>query len=62
MDGAFNVKGSGFEIVLISPEGIKLEKSLKLGFRASNNEAEYEASITGLRTMKSLGAKEVEIY
>lgn len=48
--------------MLISPEGIKLEKSLRLGFQASNNEAEYEALITGIKAMKSLGAKEVEIY
>ena len=29
-------------------EGIKLKYSLRLGFWASNNEAEYEALIMGL--------------
>ena len=43
-------------------EGIKLERSLRLGFRASNNEAEYEALLAGLRVVKILGATEVEIY
>lgn len=45
-----------------SPKGIKFEKSLRLGFRASNNKAEYEALIVGLRVMKCLGAKEIEMY
>ena len=31
------------ELVLISPEKIIIEKSLKLGFSATNNEAKYEA-------------------
>jgi len=33
-----------------------------LGFKASNNEAEYEALLVGLRVVSDLGAKEVEIY
>ena len=41
-DGAANQKGSGVGLVLISPEGITIEKSLKLGFSTTNNEAEYE--------------------
>ena len=43
MDGAANQKGSGVGLVLISPERITIEKSLRLGFSATNNEAEYEA-------------------
>ena len=46
--------------MLVSPEGVKLERLLKLGFRASNNEAEYEAFIVGLRAAKNLKVKEVE--
>ena len=44
------------------PEGIKLEHSFRLGFKASNNEAEYEALLVGLRVVSDLGAKEVEVY
>lgn len=33
-----------------------------LGFRASNNEAEYEAFISDLRVVQQLGEKEVEIF
>ena len=46
----------------MSPEGIKLEHSLRLGFWASNNEAEYEALIVGLRASHKLEATEVEVY
>lgn len=56
------VGGSRVGIVLISLEGIKLDKSLRLGFQAPNNEAEYEALIVGLKAMKCLGVKEVEMY
>ena len=43
VDGAANHKGSGVGLVLISPERIMIEKSLRLGFSATNNEIEYEA-------------------
>ena len=43
MDGASSAMGAGAEIVIITPEGIRLEHSFRLGFKASNNEAEYEA-------------------
>ena len=62
VDRASNAKGLGVEIVLVSLERIKLEKSLQLGFRASNIEAEYEALIAGLKAARNLGAKEVEIF
>ena len=39
-----------------------MEHSFRLGFKASNNEAEYEALIAGLRAVLNLGAREVEVY
>ena len=39
-----------------------MEKSLRLGFRASNNEVKYEALIAGLWAVKKLGAREVEMF
>lgn len=62
MDSASSAMGAGVSIVLISPEGVKVEHSFKLGFRASNNEAEYEALIVGLRAVLSLGATNLEVY
>ena len=61
MDGASNVPGAEAGIVIITPEGIKLEYSFKFGFRASNNEAEYEALLARLRDALSLGARDVEV-
>ena len=43
VDGASSAMGAGARIVIITPEGIRLEHSFRLGFKASNNEAEYEA-------------------
>ena len=34
-------------LVLISPEKLTIEKSLRLGLSATNNEAEYEALLEG---------------
>uniref|UniRef100_A0A2N9GCP7 Reverse transcriptase domain-containing protein n=1 Tax=Fagus sylvatica TaxID=28930 RepID=A0A2N9GCP7_FAGSY len=54
------VQASG--IVLISPEGLTLEQAVRLKFTASNNEAEYEAMLIGLRTAKKLGADHLQIF
>ena len=48
VDGAANQRGSGVGLVLVSPEKITIEKSLRLGFSATNNEAEYEALLMGM--------------
>ena len=40
IDGAANQRGSGVRVVIVSPDGIVLEKSLRLSFSAINNEAE----------------------
>lgn len=62
VDGASNALGAGAGIVIITLEGIKMEHSFRLGFRASNNETEYEALIVGLRVALDLGARDVEVY
>ena len=48
MDGAANQKGSSIGLILISPEKLIVQKSLRLGFSATNNEAEYEAVLGGM--------------
>ena len=62
MDGALSAMGAGVGIVIITPEGIRLEHSFRLRFRASNNEAEYEALLVGFRTILGMGARDVKIY
>ncbi|XP_075659240.1 uncharacterized protein LOC142629143 [Castanea sativa] len=43
IDGAANQRGSGLGLVIVSPEMIVIEKSLRFSFSATNNETEYEA-------------------
>ena len=35
-------------LVVVSPQRIIIEKSLRLGFSATNNKAEYEAFLEGM--------------
>ena len=62
VDGAANQKGSREGIVLISPEKITIEKSLRLGFLATNNEAEYEALLMGMTMVQKMGGKAIEMF
>ena len=61
-DGAANQKGFGVGLVLISPERLILEKSLRLGFSATNNEAEYETLLDGMSMVHKMGGKSVTIF
>ena len=62
MDRASNQKGVGIRIVLITPEKLIMEKSLWLGFLATNNEAEYEALLARVALVRQLGGEVVELY
>ena len=48
VDGVANQRGSGVGLVLVSPEKTIIEKSLRLGFSTTNNEAEYKALLQGM--------------
>ena len=48
IDGVTNQRGSRVGLVVISPKKIIIEKSLRLGFSTTNNEAEYEALLVGM--------------
>ena len=61
-DGAANQRGSRVGIVLVTPEKLVVEKSLRLGFPATNNEAEYEALLAGIEMVSKLGREVLEIY
>ena len=62
VDGAVNQKGSEVGIVLISPDKITIEKSLRLDFLAINNEAEYEALLMGMTMVQKMGGKAIKIF
>lgn len=47
--------------VLITQEKAKLEYAIRFGFKATNNEAEYESMITGLCLARELGAKKIRV-
>nr|GEV57630.1 reverse transcriptase domain-containing protein [Tanacetum cinerariifolium] len=49
--------GSGAGLILINPEGMEFTYALRFRFEAINNEAEYEALITGLRIAEQMGVK-----
>ena len=61
VDGAANAQGSGAGLILTSPEGIDIEYALRFGFRALNNEAEYEAIIVGLNLAHSMEVDQLEV-
>ena len=62
VDGAANQRGSRVGLVLVSPEKITIEKSLRLGFSATTNEAEYEALLMGMMMVQKLGGKTVKVF
>ena len=62
VDGVANQRGSGVGLVLVSPEKLTIEKSLRLGFLAANNEAEYEALLEGMSIVQKMGGKAIKVF
>ncbi|XP_050290152.1 uncharacterized protein LOC126728353 [Quercus robur] len=62
VDGTANQRGAGVGLVLVSPEKITIEKSLRLYFSATNNKAKYEALLVGMTIVQKIGGKAVEIF
>ena len=62
VDGASNQKGSGVGLVLMSPEKVVIEKSLRLDFSATNNEAEYETLLEGMAMVQRMGGKSIKLF
>ena len=62
VDGASNAKGSRTGVVIMTLDDTVIEQSVRLDFKASNNEAEYEAVLVGLNSAKILGAMNLIIH
>ena len=62
VNGASNQKDSGIELVLISPEKVIVEKSLRLDFSATNNKAKYETLLMGIAMVQRMGGKSVKVF
>jgi ribonuclease HI len=62
-DGSKRIQGAGAGVVLISPQGDTLKYVLRMSFpQASNNEAEYEALLHGMKMAKACGATQLKIF
>ncbi|XP_058784321.1 uncharacterized protein LOC131659100 [Vicia villosa] len=60
-DGSSHKNGTGIGGIIISLDGIPAEFKYSIAGTCTNNEAEYEALITGLELLLELGARNVEI-
>ncbi|MCI92622.1 gag-pol polyprotein, partial [Trifolium medium] len=60
VDGSSNPQGSGAGIILENGEGVLIEVSLELAFHTTNNQAEYEAFLAGLRLAEDMEAEEIK--
>jgi ribonuclease HI len=61
-DGLLKLEGAGAGVLLISPTGEQLKYVLQIFWEVSNNEAEYEALLHGLRLAASLGINRLLVY
>ncbi|GKV52424.1 hypothetical protein SLEP1_g59006, partial [Rubroshorea leprosula] len=62
VDGAANIEGSGAGAVLLGPDGFKSEHALRFKFQTTNNAAEYEALIYGLKLASKLKVKNNQVF
>ena len=62
VDSTVNQRGSRVGLVLVSPKMIIIEKSLRLGFSATNNEAKYEALLVGMAIVQKMGGRTMEKF
>jgi ribonuclease HI len=53
--------GVGAGLLFISPLGVHLQYIIRVHFVASNNVAEYEALINGLRITTELGVRRLDV-
>ena len=59
VDDSSNKTACGVEVVLEGPGDLLIEQALQFSFKATNNQAEYEAILAGLNLANNLGAREV---
>ncbi|GJS49907.1 reverse transcriptase domain-containing protein [Tanacetum coccineum] len=59
-DGSSCVDGSGAGLILTNPDGVEFTYAMRFRFEATNNEAEYEALIAGLRIAEQMGVKNLQ--
>ena len=60
-DGSLMKKGTGVGLVFVSPLRVRMRYMIRLHFPSSNNLAEYEALINGLRIAIELGIQRLDV-
>ena len=61
-DSSLNIDGAGVGVLFVSPSKEQLRYVLRIYFLVSNNAAEYEACLHGLRIAVELGVKHLYVY
>jgi ribonuclease HI len=56
-NGSYTQKGAEAGVMLIPPKGDMLKYAIQIEFSSTNNIAEYEGLVTGLRLAKDLGIR-----
>jgi hypothetical protein len=56
-DGSWGTFGAGAAAVLVAPSKVKICFAVKLDFNCTNNIAEYEALLLGLRKLRAMGIR-----
>ena len=61
-DGSSNQRSGGAGVVIQTPEGDKIKCMIRLDFPTNNNEAKYEALVSGLDLAKATGAENMIMH
>ncbi|XP_073033877.1 uncharacterized protein [Primulina eburnea] len=62
VDGASSLLGCGVGVVIIAPPRENIKLVLRIDSRVTNNEAEYEAVLSGIRAAREIGASRIILY
>ncbi|XP_077237260.1 uncharacterized protein LOC143878928 [Tasmannia lanceolata] len=62
VDGSSNKGGCGAGLILTGPDKFDLDYALRFGFRASNNETEYEALLAEMNLAVQTSAQRLKAY
>ncbi|XP_075507529.1 uncharacterized protein LOC142544358 [Primulina tabacum] len=62
VDGTSILSGCGVGVVIVAPPGEKIKLALRIDSHVTNNEAEYEAVLVGIRAAREVGASRIILY
>lgn len=62
VDGEVNARRAGVLIELIHPEGHHLQSSIHSTFKATHDDAEYEALVIGLKLVLEIKVENLNVF